>query len=112
MFPVDRLILDPVVTDWTVGQWGVPPQASVRWAITWRNFEANTVAVVLGHVLDQAVDAWLARLPRSLALTGALALAVLQALAMLTAWGWITGRVLGRTPPFGRPQPMVARGLD
>lgn len=107
MFPMYRLILDRIVADWTVKHWAVRPEESVWWAITWRNFEANTIAIVLGNIIDQVANPWLDPQPRWLAFVAAFGLVVVSFVTMLTVWGWITGRVLGRTSPFDNPLRMA-----
>lgn len=108
MFPVYRLVLDRMVADLTMKHWELRPESSVWWPITWRNFEANSLAVVLGHVVHQTADPWLGTQPLWLAFVVTLGLAIATIVAMLTVWGWIAGRVLGRTPPFDDPPRMAA----
>jgi hypothetical protein len=73
-------VLDRLVGDFTLKRWARRPERSVWWPSTWRNFEANGLAVVVAR-----------------------GLAIATAVIMITVWGWITGRVLGRMPPFDDP---------
>jgi hypothetical protein len=109
MFPVYRLILDGLVADFATTRWGIRPAGSVWWAITWRNFEANGLAVVLGRALDAIVDPWLAHQPRAVEIAAAVGQAMVTIVVLVMVWGWITGRVLARTPPFDEPLRMAAR---